>query len=131
MDHSESSFNAAHVEGYENPEDAVRAFEASVRQAAIPRAEFKEVSEEAFNEMVDLLAPSRSFRTTDSRAVTSDSSTIHYFDKPSDTDGVLEARIVVGQVTGQWVVLEAFRCESTIVSDFERFKELRIQETSQ
>ena len=131
MDHMQSSFSDAQ-EGHGTPGEAVRAFETKTQQAAVPSARLREQAGQAtFDEMALLLAPSRSFQTTESRVVESDMGTVHYFDKPSSRNGVLEARVVVGQIAGQWVVLEAFRCESTIVSDWDRFKELRTQEVSQ
>ena len=131
IDHMQTSYSGEPEEGHRTPEEAARAFEAAIQQASVPSARIREnAGQEAFDEMFDLLAPSRSFGTTESRAVESDSGTVHYFDKPSDRIGVLEARVVVGEIAGQWVVLEAFRCESTIASDLDRFKELRSQEVS-
>lgn len=132
FDHMQRSLSDAPVIGHATPENAVRAFETDVQLAAIPSSRIKEIAgQEVFDEMVGLLAPSRSFQTTESRSVESDSGTVHYFDKPSVSSGVLEARVVVGQIADQWVALEAFRCESMIVSDWDRFKELRVQEVSQ
>lgn len=131
MDHMQSSFGDAPVEGHGTPEEAVRAFEADIRRLAVPSARLAEkAGQAAFDEMAELRAPARSFQTTESRAVESDSGTVHYFDKPSSSNGVLEARVVVGNIAGQWVVLEAVRCESTIVSDWDRFKELRTLEVA-
>lgn len=131
MDHIQHSFNNTTVQGYMTPEEAVRAYEADIRRTAVPSSRLEQkAGKVVFDKMTNLLAPSRTFQTTVSRSVKFDSGTVYFFDKPSDSNGVLEARVVVGKVEERWVVLEAFRCASTIVSDWDQFKELRTQEVS-
>lgn len=125
MDHLQRSGGDAHSGGYGTAELAVRALEADIRRLAMLGAE-SNMSAELQNELEELRSPARSFMTTESRSVDTSSGTIYYFDKPSAVDGILEARVVVAQtVAGQWSVLEVFRCESTIVTDYSRFTELQ------
>lgn len=134
-------------EGHATAEGAVRELEASMNNGATltyhahhvgsnahpiydgivpdPSASLPTFTEEELNELVDLLKPQRGFRTSVQSSVVHGGETKHLFDVPSTETGVIEARVVVETTAGEWRVSEIFACISTLVTDFDRFKELR------
>lgn len=96
------------------PEEAVQAFEKQIRAYATAAA----FSDEAR----DLLSPSISFKVGENASFTRDG--IAYFDTTSKDGKHLEARVVVAQSDSGWSVVETFRCESTIVTDYTRWEQV-------
>ena len=86
------------------------------------------LTEAELHELVDLLAPSRSFRTTVSTPVQHEGVTKYLFDVPSSETGVVEARIAVESTGDRWHVATVYACASTFVTDFDRFQELKRKE---
>ena len=139
-------------EGHATAGDAVRELEASINDAARltyhahhvhsnshpiydgivpdPDAPLPKFTEEELNELVDLLQPQRNFRTSVQSSVQHDGGTKSLFDVPSTESGVIEARIVVDTSGGEWRVSEMYACISSLVTDFDRFKELRKKEVA-
>lgn len=141
------------AEGFETPEQAVRSLEATINTTATlayhahhagadahPTFDGLQpqganggspptLTEDELHELVALLAPSRSFRTSVSTAVEHDGDTKHLFDIPSSETGIVEARIVAERLSGLWRISEVHACASTFVTDFDRFQDLRQKET--
>ncbi len=113
-------------QGFASPEAAVEAWETDLRSAASFDEYRDQTGREVSGELFDLLAPSRDFSTSISSESLDGLST--YFDVPSSRDGVLEARLVVTEAAGSYIVSEAFRCESSVVADLDRFQALWAEE---
>lgn len=155
----DGQLSAAHLlhdwddaERHATAEEAVRALEASMNNAATltyhahhvgsnahpiydgivpdPDAPLPAFTEDELHELVELLRPQRDFRTSVQSSVVHNGETKYLFDIPSAEPGVVDARIVVDTSAGEWRVGEVFACISTLVTDFDRFKELRKKEVA-